>query len=645
MAFIEYQPGDVVEGSIEITGLKEGGLGRVYFGYCRNRQIKVVIKTLLKSTWWQYRMAERWPEIQQELIEARLPSRTIDMAEYLFFTFFREARLACQSRNHLNVLKGARFWWTVEGQPFYECEFVENAHSLADLRALLLQRRQPRLAVLEAAHIGVSFANGMIYISDEMLNQYNRNNPYNPATAFVHRDIKPDNILIDDRNMVKIIDLGLAKFHLLQTASFFTASPIQAGTLSYMSPEQCQHYESALPSSDIYSLGATLCELLGGRIGPLESLRPDQSLSLPEVSEEFNAILATCLRKDMTQRYQSFRELRKALTQFIAAVKRGQVSLRENQRCERCGYISPDYRPMSGSVSASDRPGPNGHRLVRVPAGAFYKGCSPAQRARLAAKLGTAKPLEDETYGQRELAAFDMDVYAVSNRQYAAFVTTTGHRPPSHWRKSQGGGGLPFADDEADAPVVNVSYEDAEAYGRWVGLRLPTGDEWEKAARGCDGRLYPWGEEYQSQFCNSAESRQRGPVVVDRYPEGASPCGCYQMVGNVFEWVDESHPKSHAFKYLRGGSWVVSCEVLGPPFLHYIAVPKQHTAVSGQANILGFRCARDARDTPAASTAPACDARPDPCPLCGGGWKHFACEDLKVPENNIYTWMGYFDCE
>ena len=86
-----------------------------------------------------------------------------------------------------------------------------------------------------------------------MLNQYNKNNPYNPALSFVHRDIKPDNILIDDHNTVKIIDLGLAKFHLLRTTSYFAASPIQAGTLKYMSPEQCQHYESALPSSDIYS--------------------------------------------------------------------------------------------------------------------------------------------------------------------------------------------------------------------------------------------------------------------------------------------------------------------------------------------------------------------------------------------------------
>lgn len=644
MAFIEYQPGDVVEGSIEITGLKEGGLGRVYFGYCRNRQIRVVIKTLLKSVWRQYRMAERWPDIKRELIEATLPSRAIDMAEYLFFTFFREARLVCQSRNHLNVIKGARFWWTAEGQPFYECEFVDQAHTLSDFRTILRHRQQPRLAVLEAAHIGVSFANGMIYISDEMLNQYNRNNPYNPALSFVHRDIKPDNILIDDHNTIKIIDLGLAKFHLLRTTTFFAAFPIHAGTPRFMSPEQCQHYESALPSSDIYSFGATLYELLGGNADQLAPLEPRQPLSLPEAPEAFCAILATCLRKDMTQRYQDFRELKKALTGFIAAVKRGQVPLRENQRCGRCGYISLEFRPGPGATPASELPGPNGHRLVRVPAGAFYKGCRPAQRARLAAKLGTSKPLEKETYEQRELPAFDIDAYPVTNRQYAAFVAATGHRSPPHWQQGQGGG-FWFPDDEADVPVVNVSYEDAEAYCRWAGLRLPSGDEWEKAARGCDGRLYPWGDEYHSQYCNSAESGQRQPVAVDRYPEGVSPFGCYQMVGNVFEWVDESHPKRDALKYLRGGSWVVSCEVLGPPFFHFIAAPKPQLEVSGQRNIFGFRCARDARDVPVEKTVPPGDDGQDRCPLCGGGWKPFACEDIKIPENNIYTWMGYFDWE
>lgn len=645
MAFIEYPRGAVIEGSIEIiSDPKEGGLGRVYFGYCRNRQIKVVIKTLRQAVWQEYHMAQRWPAIQRELIAATLPSGAINMAEYLFFTFFREARLVCQSRNHPNVLKGTRFWWTAEGQPFYECEFVDNAHNLTDFRNLLLERQQPRFAVLEAAHIGVSFANGMIYISDEMLDQYNKNNPFNPALSFVHRDIKPDNILIDDHNTIKIIDLGLAKFHLLRTTSFFAAFPIRAGTPRYMSPEQGQHYEAALPSSDIYSFGATLYELLGGNTGQLAPLEPDQSLSLPGVPEAFSAILATCLRQDMTQRYQDFRELKKAFVAFVAAVKRGQVPLRENQRCGRCGYVSPEYRSAPVAVPASYLPGPNGHRLARVPAGAFYKGCNPAHRARLAAKLGSSKPLEDETYEPRELPAFDIDACAVTNRQYAAFVAATGHRPPPHWQKDRDGSGS-FPDGEADAPVVNVSYDDAEAYCRWVGLRLPSGDEWEKAARGCDGQLYPWGDDYHSSFCNSAESRQRKPVAVDRYPEGVSPFGCYQMVGNVFEWVDEPHPKSDSFKYLRGGSWMVSCEVLGPPFFHYIAVPKQHTEVSGQRHIFGFRCACDTRAAPTAPSVPSCDDGRDRCPLCGGGWKRFTPEELKVPENNIYTWMGYFDSE
>ena len=96
MDFLEFEKQELIDNSIEITGIKEGGLGRVYFGYCRNRLIRVVIKTLLKSRWEEYEMAERWSEIKEDLVHARLPSRSIDIGEYLFFTFFREARLVCR---------------------------------------------------------------------------------------------------------------------------------------------------------------------------------------------------------------------------------------------------------------------------------------------------------------------------------------------------------------------------------------------------------------------------------------------------------------------------------------------------------------------------------------------------------------------
>jgi hypothetical protein len=117
------------------------------------------------------------------------------------------------------------------------------------------------------------------------------------------------------------------------------------------------------------------------------------------------------------------------------------------------------------------------------------------------------------------------------------------------------------------------------------------------------------------------------------------------MVGNVFEWVNEPHPKSDNYKYLRGGSWAVSCEVLGAPFMHYIASPKTSTGPSSQKNIYGFRCARDVQGPMASLLFSGEKDAQETCPLCGGEFIAFDVSDIKIPEKNIYSWFGYFDIE
>lgn len=647
MDFIEFKEKDIIENSIEIIGIQEGGLGRVYFGYCRNRKIKVVIKTFLKTIWEKYDLAEKWPEVKNDLIEARLPSRSIDIGEYLFFTFFREARLVCQSRNHPNVIKGTRFWWMDTGQPFYECEFVRKSRDLGEFYNETIKKSGlRRLSVLEVAHIAISFCNGMIYVSDEMIEQYNRNHKDDPATLFVHRDIKPENIMIDNRNIIKIIDMGLSKFHLSRTTTFFVDFPLHGGAPKYMAPEQSISYESAMPSSDIYSFGATMYEMFGGDSFSIytTSRSEDDINRIEDIPHEFHQILSTCLRTDMTKRYQNFRQLKKALVQFITDVEKGKIRINENMRCEKCGYISPEFQASAAVIDTKQIEGPNNHKMARVPAGNFFKGCGDEHKKLLTRKLGTSGGLGKEEYKEVFLDAFEIDICEVTNLQYFEFARDTGHPFPRHW-----GGELealyPFPRTQENFPVVNVSYDDAQAYCEWAGLRLPTGDEWEKAARGTDGRLYPWGDEYISTLCNSAESRNRGPVAVDQYPEGSSPYGCFQMVGNVMEWVDESHPKSDNYRYLRGGCWSISCEVLGPPFMHYIASPKSSTGASRQKDIFGFRCARDAKGTSKSDSMPIEDGTMETCPLCGGEFVAFDLKEIKVPEKNIYTWFGYFDVE
>ena len=162
-----------------------------------------------------------------------------------------------------------------------------------------------------------------------------------------------------------------------------------------------------------------------------------------------------------------------------------------------------------------------------------------------------------------EVDAFYIDRYPVTNEAYASFVAATGHRDPTDWRD-----GRPRA-ETLDHPAM-VNWEDAAAYARWAGKRLPTEAEWEKAARGTDGRRFPWGEVFDPDRALTWESAAvtgvRSESVTAR-PGGASPYGCEQMVGLLEEWVDDwydAYPGSSyasqgygtTFKVLRGGAWI-----------------------------------------------------------------------------------------
>ncbi len=156
----------------------------------------------------------------------------------------------------------------------------------------------------------------------------------------------------------------------------------------------------------------------------------------------------------------------------------------------------------------------------------------------------------------------------MTNRNYRAFIEAGGYldldraywslegrlwkaknsiRYPKYWNDSQW--------NKPDHPVVGVSYYEAEAYAKWAGKRLPTEQEWEKAARGEDGREYPWGEDFDKSTGNSKESRIGHTTPVNQYPNGMSPYGCYDMAGNVWEWCSSWHDESLRQRVIRGGSW------------------------------------------------------------------------------------------
>ncbi len=202
--------------------------------------------------------------------------------------------------------------------------------------------------------------------------------------------------------------------------------------------------------------------------------------------------------------------------------------------------------------------GKTGMLLVLVPGGKFLAGGSGSNE-------GGGEPFEIE------LAGFYIGVHPVTNAQYARFVKETGHQAPDQdsWSVWKNG---TYPEGKGDHPVVCVSWEDGQAYCRWAGLRLPRELEWEKGARGTDGRKYPWGGEWDATKCRHAGNKGGGTTAgVWEYAEGASPYGAYQMSGNVREWCEDWYDEKayeryrrgdmtppgggHQYRVLRGGSW------------------------------------------------------------------------------------------
>jgi serine/threonine-protein kinase len=218
-------------------------------------------------------------------------------------------------------------------------------------------------------------------------------------------------------------------------------------------------------------------------------------------------------------------------------------------------------RPASDTPTELDSPlRPDVGEMISVPAGEFTLGSDEAG--------GLPKRLVN-------LPAFEIDKYEVTKAQYKRFVEETGHLAP--WGT--------FPEEQADFPVTGVSWENANAYCRWAGKRLPTEAEWEKAARGTDERRYPWGDEWREDLANTSHANLGGPRAVGSYPDGVSPYGVFDMAGNVWEWVDDWFSAAQDTKVIRGGGYNA---------INYWAqtVTRNSARPTHTQENLGFRCAR-----------------------------------------------------
>jgi len=227
--------------------------------------------------------------------------------------------------------------------------------------------------------------------------------------------------------------------------------------------------------------------------------------------------------------------------------------------------------------------------MVLIPAGEFV--------------FGESENKEDAAYPEQKinLPAFWIDKYEVTGKEMLDFSVEThytgqGAREGKDWR-------LFVTPQNAYNPVVYVTWDDAEAYCKWRGKRLPTEQEWEKAARGTDGRKYPWGNEWKTGLANTYEEGVGAPVAVGKYEGDVSPYGVRDMLGNVQEWTAswykayKGNPKSdpnfgERWRVVRGAS----SRIYGQRFAMWVRAAYLPASLYD----FGCRCAKDATPDEAA---------------------------------------------
>jgi formylglycine-generating enzyme required for sulfatase activity len=216
--------------------------------------------------------------------------------------------------------------------------------------------------------------------------------------------------------------------------------------------------------------------------------------------------------------------------------------------------------------------------MVLIPEGNFIYGIKKTERDSILNALSNAilNFFELEFPEQvKNLPSYYIDKYEVTNRQYAKFIEVSGHRTPEYW------GSRLY--NHPQQPVVGVGWEDAKAYAKWAGKRLPIEEEWEKAARGTDGRFWPWGNDPSGEKYNGKVQGNYSTVGVGSFPEGASPYGVMDMAGNVYEMTTgiwgSSAMAMRGGSYLNAGAytrtmfrWAMDDEANGAPWLGFRCV-------------------------------------------------------------------------
>ncbi len=560
--------------------------------------------------------------------------------------FLVEARVACQCV-HPNLIQ------TYEaGEIAGEYALIMEIPHGDTLRALI--DRGSYIMEMDALGLAWQVAHAMAFLH---------------GFGIVHRDLKPENIIVSQDGAVKLFDFGIARL----AESKLPSEGDVSGTPLYMAPEQVRG-EHASKQSDIYSFGVLLFHLLTRSYPyrmsghedlynaivyrePNMDLMVQRRLQTPGLME----LVGACLRKDPAERPQSFDTVERFLQQIVrpqqplpntGAMLRAMSAPppvpdegpKVFQSIQTPVFVPPPPPPLRSPLG---QPPPIGIRTtapvskqtaLTVGGGGAGDKKRPAFLIpllfglafaavviagwlfwpKLATSVARAKspslrssgvstsemqnvPAGNAMVGRdREVAmvaAFEIDKTELSNKDYLEFSRATKRAHPD-----------PLADLDPQLPVVNVSFEDAQAYCKWVGKRLPKAVEWEKAARGEDGRKFPWGNEPLIERANIGNTGYL--ARVNARGDGASPYGVLNMVGNVWEWVDQPSPLSPAdFQQLQHmytpplDMKEAAFQIRGGSYMHNTTAETFEQLVWDAATApartkrkdIGFRCVRDVK--------------------------------------------------
>jgi serine/threonine protein kinase len=559
--------------------------------------------------------------IHGALFAVKVLSADLAEDERIVARFVQEARTAANLSGHPNIVPifdiGAE-----NGLYYLIMQYVEGEDLAKHLK------RSHKLSPNDAARMICQVADALVWAS---------------AKGVVHRDLKPSNLYLDQNGRIIVLDFGIAKAADVPTV--LTMATERLGTTYYMSPEQIRG-EPCDTRSDLYSLGVVFFELLSGRkpfegdsnraveLAHVQSPPPDLKEFDPGVPDQLAAVVRKLLAKDPTERYQSPRELVDDLNRFGAGhpakmplPKQQEIPIRavatsiahaELPLAEpplkrsssglliaaivalgvlvvaAAGYLvfvkQKPSQPLEGTAASNaaavpalshskDKTDRLGGIGKLVPAGEFIFGNS-------------TDPLSPNGQETDNVPAFYIDEAEVSAGKYKQFCDNTGHQLPDYDTFTT----------KPDLPVTHVSFEDAAAYAHWIGKRLPTEKEWEKAARGTDGRIYPWGNASWADPPSTLE-----PVLS--FQNRTSPYGAYNMAGNVAEWTSTHFPAgpheisdmarslgsakfSHDWRVIKGG-WFTSDPNLRELWKTYQRRGWPIDNVNSP--FIGFRCVEDAK--------------------------------------------------